>query len=224
MKSDNTSSHSSSIYDLEILKTIPYYTNIHDETINFIKAYRNEPRNWLDTGCGTGNFAAKVLDQFNLNEIVLADPSEEMLNIAKNKLQKKNITYIHSDSYSLNLTNDYFEVITAIQAHHYLSKDDREKATRKCYNLLQSNGMYVTFENTRPISDESIIITKEYWKQFQIKQGKTVEQAENHLNRFDKEYFPVMVNEHLELYSNIGFRIVDFFWKSYFQVGFYCIK
>ncbi|OHD27366.1 MAG: hypothetical protein A2086_17375 [Spirochaetes bacterium GWD1_27_9] len=224
MKSDNTTPHKSSKYDVEILKTIPYYNIIHDEIIQFVRAYNPKPITWLDTGCGTGNLAVKINDKFELNELILADPSDEMLKIAQNKFKKTNVKFINSDTYSLNLNKDYFEVITAIQSHHYLNKTDREKATIKCFELLKKNGLYITFENTRPISNEHIQITKEYWKQFQISQGKTIEQVENHLNRFDNEYFPITIEEHIKMYSNIGFSIVDFFWKSYMQVGFYCIK
>jgi tRNA (cmo5U34)-methyltransferase len=72
---DNKSAYDSSNYDMEVLKTIPYYSAIHDETVNFIRSYNCHPDTWLDTGCGTGNFALKIADQFRLTELVLADPS-----------------------------------------------------------------------------------------------------------------------------------------------------
>ena len=224
MKSDNITPHKSSNYDTEIYQTIPYYDLIHEETIQFVKAYNQNPTTWLDTGCGTGNLAVKIDSKFNLNELVLADPSDRMLKIAENKLNKSKIKFINSDTFSLNMNHEYFDIITAIQSHHYLSKADREKATMKCFDLLKKNGLYITFENTRPISNESIKITQEYWKQYQIEHGKTIEQSEIHINRFDKEYFPITVEEHIKTYLNTGFSVVDFFWKSYMQVGFYCVK
>jgi tRNA (cmo5U34)-methyltransferase len=195
MKFDNTTSHLSSKYDSEISKTIPYYDLIHNETLNFVKAYIRDPQKWLDTGCGTGTFGVKVMEDFNLDELVLSDPSEEMLSIAKNKISKSNVKFICSDTISLDKIDNDFDVITAIQSHHYLSKIDRYDATDKCYRLLKPSGLFITFENTRPISDVSIRITKNYWKSFQITQGKSLEQAENHMNRFDKEYFPISIDE-----------------------------
>jgi tRNA (cmo5U34)-methyltransferase len=224
MNSDNTTSHSSSSYDLEILKTIPYYDSIHDETLKFVKAYDPNPHHWLDTGCGTGTFALKVLEQFDLDEFVLADPSNEMLAVAEGKLAGKNAALLCSDSASLGFEEGHFDVITAIQAHHYLSGLERKKAAVRCHGMLKDGGIFVTFENIRPICIESVNITKEYWKLFQIEHGKTPLQAENHLNRFDKEYFPITVNEHLELYADVGFKTVDMFWKTYMQAGFFCIK
>jgi tRNA (cmo5U34)-methyltransferase len=38
------------------------------------------------------------------------------------------------------------------------------------------------------------------------------------------EYFPITVEEHLDLLRNCGFGAVEMFWYSYMQAGFYCIK
>jgi len=116
------------------------------------------------------------------------------------------------------------DVITAIQSHHYLSLDERYHAIKSCYNNLNENGVYLAFENIRPLTKKGTEIGKEYWKKFQISKGKTVEEAENHIKRFDVEYFPITIEEHLSLLRKIGFSAVEIFWYSYMQAGFYCIK
>ncbi len=225
MAIDNKSAHLSSKYDLEIGKTIPYYTTFHDETINFIRAYNQTPLNWMDTGCGTGTFASKIIDKFQLSELVLADPSAEMLEIAMSKLPNNQvIRFINSDTLSLNLENNQFQVITAIQSHHYLQMADRERTTKRCFDLLKRGGVFITFENTRPLTDSCIGVINNYWSQFQTGQGRTLDQVQKHFDRFDTEYFPITVDQHINLYSRIGFKVVDIFWKSYMQAGFYCIK
>lgn len=116
------------------------------------------------------------------------------------------------------------DVITAIQSHHYLSENERYKAVKSCYNNLNENGVYVAFENIRPLTEKGTEIGKEYWKRFQISKGKTVEEAENHIKRFGVEYFPITIEEHISLLKEIGFSAVELFWYSYMQAGFYCIK
>jgi tRNA (cmo5U34)-methyltransferase len=56
--------------------------------------------------------------------------------------------------------------------------------------------------------------------------GKTFrfKTVEMHLNRFDVEYFPIKIDEHISLLNSSGFRVVEIFWRSYMQAGFYCIK
>jgi tRNA (cmo5U34)-methyltransferase len=85
---DNRSSHKSNDYDLEIIDTIPYYESFHNESLKIIKTILDDPDVWLDTGCGTGTLVQKALKVFDNTYFILADPSLEMLNLAKNKLSK----------------------------------------------------------------------------------------------------------------------------------------
>jgi tRNA (cmo5U34)-methyltransferase len=48
--------------------------------------------------------------------------------------------------------------------------------------------------------------------------------AEKHTKRFNSEYFPITVKEHLELLKETGFQTVELFWRSHVQAGFYAIK
>lgn len=224
MNHDNTTSHISSRYDAEVENTIPYYAAMHEETLRFVKAYNARPRAWLDTGCGTGNLALGITERFAPDELVLADPSADMLDIARAKLGGANIRYVQAETRALEAPDEHFDVVTAIQSHHYYSAPERAGATARCFRLLKKGGLYITFENTRPSSEAGTAIVKEYWKRFQVERGKTAEQAADHLARFDTKFFPITVDEHLALYRDTGFAVVDCFWRSYIQAGFYCVR
>ena len=226
---DNSTAHLSEVYDTQINSTIPYHNCFHSETINFIKAVKNNPSVWLDTGCGTGSLVEKASTIFKDTVFILADPSEGMLNKAKIKFENtcgsniKILSPVSSQDIKLD-SNLKPDIITAIQAHHYLSIEERIKAKRNCYNLLNENGIFITFENISSTTKKGIEIGKEYWKSFQITSGKDSIAAENHIKRFGVEYFPITVQEHLCLLKNCGFKVVELFWYSYMQAGFYCIK
>ena len=49
-------------------------------------------------------------------------------------------------------------------------------------------------------------------------------QVKNEVQRFDVDYFPITIEEHLKLYRNCGFATVEILWFSCIQAGFYCIK
>ena len=226
---DNSSSHSSEDYDLQITDTIPYYESFHDETINIVKTILKEPKIWLDTGCGTGTLVKKAIEDFNNTNFILADPSVEMLNLARSKLskqQQEKLKFLEPmETSEISLDDDLRpDVITAIQAHHYMSREERFKATKICYNLLNDNGVYITFENIRPATEEGVEFVKHYVKNFQISRGRDTETVNKYLKRFDVEYFPIKVDEHRLLLEKIGFKVVEMFWMSYMQAGFYCIK
>jgi len=224
-KLDNLTSHLSSEYDLQIANTIPYYNFFHQEILNLVESMDINPKYWLDTGCGTGNLVEKALQKFQSTVFILADPSVDMLNKAKEKLEdNKNVEFLEpTPSQDISLSKNV-DVITSIQSHHYLSEDERYKAVKSCYNNLDENGVYVTFENIRPLTDKGTEIGKEYWRKFQISRGKTVVDADNHIKRFGVEYFPITVEDHLSLLRKSGFSAVEMFWYSYMQAGFYCIK
>jgi tRNA (cmo5U34)-methyltransferase len=197
----NFTPHLPEDFDARISSVLPYYSCFHQETINFIKSLPSSPRIWLDTGCGTGSLVNKAVRQFPATKFLLLDPSEGMLSQARKKLSSclaDRLEFLEASAtqeFSQEL-KEQPDVITAIQCHHYLTREDRAKATGVCYNLLKEGGVYI----------------------------RTEEEIEEHLKRFDTEYFPITIEEHLKLLRETGFRTVELFWYSYMQAGFYCIK
>ena len=62
----------------------------------------------------------------------LSDPSENMLNEAKKKLEGKKNRFMNLASHEFEFESEY-DVITAVQCHHYYRPEEREKAIRfKC--------------------------------------------------------------------------------------------
>ncbi len=211
-------------YDQQIRDILPYYDSFHLETINLVKAINPKPDIWLDTGCGTGTFVEKALKHFPGTKFVLADPNAEMLGEAKKKLSASNRVAFLEPICTQDLYVNGIDVITAIQSHHYLSEEDRARATEVCYGLLNEGGIYVTFENIRPMTKMGIKIGKRNWKSYQLSRGRDLETVENHLKRFDTVFFPITIEEHLLMLRENGFRAVELLWYSYLQAGFYCVK
>jgi tRNA (cmo5U34)-methyltransferase len=190
---------------------------------------KSRPKVWLDTGCGTGTLVEQAIKYFYDTLFILSDPSAAMLNQAKSKLANLSCDRVKflepAPTQEIKLKNgERPDVITAIQSHHYLSAEDRIKATAKSYELLQNDGIYITFENICPLTKQGIEIGKEYWKQFQVDSGKEKLEAEKHMKRFGVEYFPITIEEHINLLKSVGYRTVEMLWYSYLQAGFYCIK
>jgi tRNA (cmo5U34)-methyltransferase len=224
-KSDNTSPHLASFYDNQIRSTVPFYDCFHIETINLIKATKIQPEAWLDTGCGTGSLVQKACGYFRDTRFLMTDPSQEMMNITKEKFKLNNHIKFLNPAATQDLQMEFIvDVVTAIQAHHYLSKEMRKKATQVCFDALAENGIYITFENIRPFSDNGIAISQANWADFQLSRGKDPESVKSHIQRFDTEYFPITIDEHLSLLKDCGFKTVELFWFSYMQAGFYGIK
>jgi len=117
-----------------------------------------------------------------------------------------------------------YDVITAIQVNHYLSEAERKSAVRKCCQALKAGGIFFSFENVAPDSEEGKQIVLKRWQRYQIANGKSPEEASGHNKRYGTEYFPMTVEGHLDMMRSCGFRSVELIWMSYMQAGFMGIK
>jgi len=226
---DNLSPYGAEEYEEGIRKTMPFYETFYLEAINLVKCFKPKPAVWLDTGCGTGSLIFRAHPIFPNTKFLLSDPSFEMLQIAKENLKtiQGNKIQIIGNIGTEQLPDalpEKPEVITAILAHHYFSKKERAIATKKCYELLNDDGIYITFENIYPLTQEGKNIGLERWKNFQLSQGKSEAAASNHIARYGKLFFPITIEEHLNILRNAGFRVVELLWFSNMQAGLYAIK
>ena len=221
---DNKSAFNENQYDENIRKVIPSYDEIHHQSVDLIKTYFGDRElALLDTGCGTGSFGMLALEKLCLSELVLCDPSEKMLGDAKEKLLDSKCTFLCIGSESLDFENR-FDVITAIQSHHYFDRGTREKAVQNCFRALKSGGMFLFSENTAPFSEVGRAIGLKRVEKFSLNAGRSLEDVISHSARYNTGYFPITITEHLELLHRTGFKTAELFFHSYIQSGFYAVK
>lgn len=229
-KSDNATPHKADEYDKSVRQTIPYYETIQSETVDLVRTIKPDAGYWLDTGCGTGYLVEIAIPHFPQTTFILTDPSEPMLKEAADRLKslpKKRVKYLPpTPSEGLDLYRNEIkpQVITAVLCHHYLQKPQRVKATKACYDLLDKDGVYITVENIAPQTPKGVSLGLERWKRFQIDQGRAEAVVADHVKRYGSAYFPITIEEHIELLHTTGFKTVELFWMSYMQAGFYSVK
>jgi tRNA (cmo5U34)-methyltransferase len=221
---DNKTSSPAMMYDAQISSVIPYYDLFCEETLGLVKAVHPSPAKWLDTGCGTGTMVLGAQKVFPKTSFTLADPSKAMLDVASEKLREQEIEFLMAGTQELAFPDRSFNVITAVQAHHYFIAETRKAATANCFRMLQSGGVYITFENIRPFTGTGLKVGLERWKRFQADKGRNSDEIGRHLARYDVEYFPLTISQHLELLRDIGFKAVEILFAGYMQAGFYAIK
>ncbi|HOT94368.1 MAG TPA: class I SAM-dependent methyltransferase [Methanoregulaceae archaeon] len=222
---DNLTSHPASRYDAEVRRTIPYYDAIHDECLALAGSLDRPPRAWLDTGCGTGSLVARAQRLFPATRFVVADPSPAMLAGAAARLDPARVTILEPcPTRSLPRELGPFDLVTAIQCHHYLDAEGRREAVATCFDLLGPGGVFITSENIRPLTSRGLSIGLRYWARFQERAGRPPSAIAAHLERFDREYHPLTVPEHLALLRDAGFVAVELLWASYLQAAFYAVR
>ena len=205
MKNDNTTPMSAGVYDKEINNTIPYYSEFYNQTLDVIEQCGYSKLHWLDLGSGTGSLEKIAIDRFDDPQFVMVDPSEKMLEKAKEKLKNHSIQYICGNSVSIDF-DSCFNVVTAIQSHHYMHEEERKKATQIVYKALKKGGIYISFENVVP--EDETVKSRELlrWARYQQRHGKTEAEAKAHNARCGVNYFPLTISEHMDLIKKSGFE------------------
>ncbi|HVO17851.1 MAG TPA: class I SAM-dependent methyltransferase [Anaeromyxobacter sp.] len=224
---DNASAHAAADYDAQIEVSVPHHRLIHREVIRLVRAVDPAPGEWLDTGCGTGSLAAEAAAAFPRTRFLLADPSPGMLGEAGRKLEaaRDRVAFLPpAGTGDLEPSAGPVDVLTAVQCHHYLGREARGAALERCRELLRPGGLLVVTENVRFASARAQELGRRRWIEYQIEAGRVAQAARAHVDRIDKEFFPITVDEHLALLGRLGFRDATLFWLSHMQAGVYALR
>jgi tRNA (cmo5U34)-methyltransferase len=227
---DNSTPYRAFEYDAKVRQTIPFYDTIHTQVIRLVKAAKPEVGCWIDTGCGTGHLVQQALPVFPSARFILADPSEAMLGQARSRLSGAaagRITFASpagTGDLEKHLPLGSADVITAIQCHHYLHEPERLAALKTCHALLRPGGLLIVCENTAPRTETGVQIGLKVWRMFLMRHGRSEQEADQHLQRYGTEFFPLTLEQHFAVMAQAGFQIVESFWHSQMQSGFYAIK
>lgn len=222
---DNCSAFASVGYDREIRKTLPYYEEFYNQIIDLVQAYNPEQLSWLDIGCGTGKMAEKAQLHFVIDRFVFVDNAESMLNMAKEQYGSLGTKTEFCLCNALDLAYDAeFDVATAVLVNHYFHKEEKLEALKKYYAALKPNGIYIGFENFLPDSVYGKQLGLERWKEYQLRQRKSIDACEKHMGRCGDAYFPITLPEQLELLKQAGFEVAEILWVSNMQAGVFGIK
>ena len=214
----NSTTFNMAEYDKQIKRTLPFYEEMFQQIVDIISLLDLQSIKWLDVGCGTGKMARTALEIFEIEKMLCIDVEQEMIKRAESFCDEENVEFLQSDIRELPY-QEIFDVVTAVQVNHYFKKAERMAAIKKCYSVLKDDGIYISFENFAPDSEEGARLYLERWRQFQIVNGKSKVEVDLHIERYSRDYFPVTISESIELLKECGFRMVEILWVSYMQVG-----
>lgn len=217
--SNRKAAFSAESYDRDILNTIPYYDEVYNQIADVVSvAFLNKAVSWLDVGCGTGKMAEVALEQCNVEKMICIDNSSAMLEVARQKIRFFYVAFLKLPMEGIDYDSQ-FDVISSILVNHYLSYEERRIAVRNCYHALKEKGIFITFENFAPCDEAMKNLYLKRWKKYQYSKGKSIEECEKHLSRYNTEYFPITIQEQIKILRDCGFMSVEIFWCSYMQVG-----
>lgn len=132
-----------SLYD-KLMQDVPY-KEIADLIDNEIKTYNVKNKIVLDLACGTGTLTNLLLEKGY--EMIGADGSIEMLNVAKGK--NKDILYLNQSMEELELFGTVGTIYSTLDSFNYLSEDGAlDHVLNLCNNYLEPDGLLIFDINT----------------------------------------------------------------------------
>ncbi|MBV6624829.1 MAG: class I SAM-dependent methyltransferase [Rivularia sp. (in: Bacteria)] len=203
-------------YDDMALLVLPGYEAMHQMVLACLQANLSDEANLLVVGAGTGKELIGFGKGSSKWQVLGVDPSENMLNVAKNKIQQ----YGLSERVKLfqGYTNDLpdtqvYDAATSILVMHFIPDDGSKLAfLQNIVNRMKSSGVFILAdvfgEKGTDDFQEMISLVKQFWQKMGISQAKKAEILET----MEKAVYPISEYRVLELLKEAGFgKVIRFY-------------
>ena len=114
-----------------------YLKHTHKEFLERLKIPKDA--SVLDVSAGTGILGAKILENFSPAMLVLNDPSEGMLQIARQRLENiKNVTFTDHLAEEFRFDDSSFDTLICLNSFHYYT--DHQAVLSQFSRILKPGG------------------------------------------------------------------------------------
>ena len=224
---DNVKEHfekEASEFDGIIQKLIPYYDQMLNALIAVIPFPESRAIHVIDLGCGTGTIALRVKTRFPQAKITCMDIADNMLEMARLKLEgASDIQFVSGNFETFKWPDQYDLVVSSLALHHLVTDDDKKRFYRAIYDHMRPEGLFVNADVVLGADDAVQAMYMEKWKSFMLKQVSPQEIDEKWIPKYNIEDRPVRLTDHIQWLQDTGFSSVDVVWK-YYNYTVYCAK
>lgn len=202
-------------FDTRVQKNIPCYNEMITALVNAIPDNKEDPK-ILDLGCGTGNITGKVLERFPKARVTCLDLSENMIEIAKNKLSDyETIEYVVDDFTQMQIDTEYDAVISSLALHHIASDEEKEAMYGDIHDALKIGGVFYNADVIKASNKYNEQLYNRIALEEMKENGVTDEEILEHKSKRDANDIPITLHKHIKMLENTGFQEIDVIWKHY---------
>ena len=208
-----------SVFDDMLSRSVPFYKQVQELVIDFVKLNAKDGNRVIDLGCSTAKFLLELNSKVDANlELIGIDNSKPMLEQA----QKKCIAY-GIDNIKLEFADikEYpikgFDFIVANYTLQFIRPINRPKIVEKIYNGLNNGGFFifsekVVFEDKK--LDKQII---ELYYKYKKQQGYSEYEIAKKREALENVLIPFTIKENIQMCKDVGFKEVHtiFQWGNF---------
>ena len=102
----------------------------------------------LDVGCGTGDIALLLADQYSQAEVVGLDSNRDMIEYARKRKSNKDIKFVHGDMCDIPFDDNTFDIVTASYAIR--NAPDLHKSLAEIIRVTRQGGYVCLMDFSKP--------------------------------------------------------------------------
>jgi tRNA (cmo5U34)-methyltransferase len=209
-------SEGSNEYDARVRKVIPRYEEMLDVLVSCIDRHDQRTMRAIDLGCGTGAVSKRLLDAFPDTELTCLDMTEEMMNLAKQRLSAhEDVRYVLSDLYQFKFDGPYDVIISSLALHHIVTDRDKKMIYSRIFEALRPGGSFCNADLVLGSDDRLQSLYMRRWKEYMYQSFPQDEVDNVQIPRYEHEDSPAKLVDHLRWLNEVGFTSVDVVWKYY---------
>lgn len=213
-------------FDQHIIKSVPFYLELHKITLKLSEFFISDKTKILDVGCSTGTLLIDLSKKYpkkNYNlELIGIDPVQSMIKNAKLKNKDKRVKFYKKSIFDIKSIN--FDYITAILTLQFIHPAKRQKAYDKIYNSLNVGGGFFIFEKIRAEYAKNEEINVGVYNDFKRENGFSEKEINQKALSLRGKMECNSPNENIKLLKNSGFKKIYKIFKWFGFEGVLCIK
>ncbi len=198
-------------YDHHITHFVPYYKEQNEVIMDLLPFEGTVRVRGLDLGAGTGVLAEGILRRYPLAEVTVFDLAENMLDAARERLQKfeNRVTFQKGDFSKDDFGIGYDLILSGLSIHH-LGNPQKQDLYRRIYLALNPGGIFLNRDVIRGATERLDEIYIRLWREYIRSMGEDDAAC---MERYLAEDVPVSVEEQLEWLRKAGFVDVGCHWQ-----------
>ena len=220
------------IFDKHVNQSVPHYNDIQNYVVKLSEWFLKDETIIYDLACSTGETIKKIteLKVTNKTKIIGIDSNKKMIDLAKIKLNRKNID---KKKFIIEFNNkDLLKIkkfkksnlFISILLFPFINLRDRKSILNKIYNSLDSGGAFICVEKIRshdPIFED---ILNQMYFDYKISKKLTEKEILDKARSLRSSMYLFDENTSFQLLRETGFNHYETFFKCFNFLGYIAIK
>ncbi|PPK58535.1 carboxy-S-adenosyl-L-methionine synthase CmoA [Malaciobacter marinus] len=214
-----------SVFDDMLNRSIPFYKQMQELTINFALNYLKEADTVYDLGCSTASTLIELGKQSNVDlNLVGIDNSSAMLSRASKKCKAFGIDIKLKNEDLLDTSYDNAKLVISNYTLQFIRPLQREKLIKKIYDSLEDDGIFIFSEKV--ISSNKVLNKQciDTYYDFKKKQGYSEFEISQKREALENVLIPYTDDENKKMILDAGFSHCEVLFKWVNFATFIAIK